>query len=212
MTFATEKCFLNYQKAFVLNIYCLLTHSKCYGPEGRKKQGTWCGSDIMSRKKKPISASVQEQDEKSSRIKQQSAIKSRKIKRKTGVYTFTLNSCWQFLFSYHVAPCQASANPELILLSRAVAVKGTLTANLHGSHRAVTDKKLSMRIPVEIIYISLFYFLLPLLYFPWNACQCGFRGSALFSQGTIPLRHPALTVPSGVLPHAAKLSPRSFST
>lgn len=133
-----------------------------------------------------------------------------KSRGKTWIYTFTLNSCWQFLFSYHVAPCQASANPELILLSRSVAVKGTLTANLHGSHKAATDKKLSMRIRVEIIYISLFYFLLPMLCFPWNACQCGLTGSALSSQGTVPPRHPALSVPSRVLPHSAKLSPRSF--
>lgn len=105
-----------------------------------------------------------------------------------------------------MVPGEASANPELILLFRAV--KGTLSANLHGSHKAVTDKKLS----VEIICISLFNFLLPMLYFPWNACQCGLRGSALSSQGTIPLRHPALTVPSRVFPHSAKLSPRSFSS
>lgn len=137
--------------------------------------------------------------------------RARKSRGKTGVYTFTLTSCWQGFFSYNVAPVQPSANPKLILLFRSVAVKGTLTANLHDSHKAVTNKKPCMRIPVEIIYISLFYFLLPMLYFPWNACQCGMRRSALSSQGTISLRHPALTVPSRVLPHLAKLSPRSFS-
>lgn len=87
MTFAIEKCFLNYQKAFVLIIDSLLIHSTCYGPKRRKKQGTWCESGIMSGTKKPMSASVQEQDEKSSRIKQISEIKSKKIKRQNrGIY------------------------------------------------------------------------------------------------------------------------------
>lgn len=87
MTFSIEKCFLNYQTAFALNLYCLLTHSKCYGPKGTKKQGTLYESNIMSGTKKPMSASVQEQDEKSSRIKLQSGIKSKKIKRQNrGIY------------------------------------------------------------------------------------------------------------------------------
>lgn len=45
-----------------------------------------------------------------------------------------------------MAPDQASANPELVLLFRSVGVKGTLTANLDGSHKAVSEKKLSVRI------------------------------------------------------------------
>lgn len=103
-----------------------------------------------------------------------------------------------------MAPGQASSNPKLILLFRAVGVKGTLTANLHGSHKAVTDKKLSMRIPVEIFYISFFYFLLPVLYFPWNACQCGLReiSSSLQSGNNIS---------EALSPHSALQSALSFS-
>lgn len=93
------KCFLNYQKAFFLNIFRLLNHSKCYGPKGRKKQGTWCESNLMSGTQKPMSASVQEQDEKSSRIKQQSEIKSKKIKRQNrGICIHSIKLLTVFIF------------------------------------------------------------------------------------------------------------------
>jgi len=69
MTFAIEKCFLNH-KAFALTTFCLFSHSKGYGPEGRKMQRMWSESDTMSGPKKPMSASAQGQDEKCSRIKE----------------------------------------------------------------------------------------------------------------------------------------------
>lgn len=58
-----------------------------------------------------------------------------------------------------MAPNQASANPELVLFFRSVAVKGTLTANLDGSHKAVTEKKLSMRITswYKLHFFGLFF-------------------------------------------------------
>lgn len=61
-----------------------------------------------------------------------------------------------------------------------------------------------MRIPVEIFYISFFYFLLPMLYFPWNACQCGLRERESSLQ-------PGNNISEAPSPHSALQGAPSFS-
>lgn len=77
----------------------------------------------------------------------QSRIKNRKIKSQDRVIHSLLLAGSNFYFhSHNVAPDQASANPKLVLLFRSVAVKRTPTDDTDSSHKAVTEKKHSMKI------------------------------------------------------------------
>lgn len=93
MSFAIEKYFLSRKKAFTLTTYCLFSHSKGYGPKGGKMQRMLSESDTMSGPKKPMSASAQGQDEKSSRIKQIAIWNQEQENQESRqVHTFTLTS------------------------------------------------------------------------------------------------------------------------